>query len=441
MTLRGAALVGAVLLGACTHYNTLYNAERVYESAERERRAGRDSLALVQYRDVVRKTADAYRSRPDDDRAPEILYLLGRAQLRAGEPRAAASALQEAAARATTSERRSHALVYLAAAKARLADADGAVATLEEALRGNVTGEALAEARLLRGSLRLSGDSDNQGWSELAAATADPALRVEAGLEHLRLSVEHGERERAREAVTFLLSERTAGERLDTLSRLVHRAGSIWGWAAAADLMGAADSTRWDQPHRGLVRLERASLLYEAGDSLGARALAGRVATGRGQAAVEARLTLAGWRLAAARDLGVAASVRPLLLPVSGEPRVRDVLLALDEVERHAALGLDQPLGWFAAAEVARDRLGAPMLARGFFLAYADFDPTDPWAPKALLAALDTSRDPADHDWLRGRLEAHDSSPYVLAARGRPSAAMDDLEEELRVRLQEITGR
>jgi hypothetical protein len=130
-----------------------------------------------------------------------------------------------------------------------------------------------------------------------------------------------------------------------------------------------------------------------------------------------------------------------LLLPASGDDRVASLLRALDEIERYSGLGLDEPLAWFAAAELARDRLGAPVLARGFFLAYADIDASGPWAPKALLAALDVSREEPDRDWLRGRLEAHVGSPYVLAARGRSPAGLEDLEEELRVRLHEITGR
>jgi hypothetical protein len=176
-------------------------------------------------------------------------------------------------------------------------------------------------------------------------------------------------------------------------------------------------------------------------DTTGALARATQVAAGRGPAAAEARLLLADWRLEGARDLGVVGPLRTLLLPASGDERVESLLRALDELDRYAGLGLDEPLGWFRAAEIARDRLGAPVLARGLFLAYADIDPSAPWAPKALLAALDVSPDEPDRDWLRGRLEAHVDSPYVLAARGRPHAGLEALEEELSVRLQEVTGR
>jgi hypothetical protein len=90
---------------------------------------------------------------------------------------------------------------------------------------------------------------------------------------------------------------------------------------------------------------------------------------------------------------------------------------------------------------VARERLGAPVLARGLFLAYADTDPTDRWAPKAVLGALSVASNEVDRSWLRRRLEAHRDSPYVQAAFGRPASGFEDLEEELRVRLSEIAAR
>jgi tetratricopeptide (TPR) repeat protein len=442
VTRLGAVVLGVVtVLSACTHYNTLYNAERVYRDAERDRLAGRDSLALLQYRDVASKTSDAYRSRPGDARAAAILYLLGRAQLRAGEPRAAALALEEAARRATEPGLRPQVLVYLAAAQARLGDAAGALALLDEALEQDVGGEALAEARLLRGSLELARRPADSGWSDLASAGTEPGVRLEAGLERLRLSIQHGERERARVALSELLAERAAGERLDSVVALLESAAAKWGPRDAAGIFSAADSSRWEQPHRGRARLVYARLLQAAADTAGARQRATDVASGRGEAAAEARLLLASWRLGPARDLGTVGSVRALLLPASTDQGVDSVLRALDELERLAGMGLDEPLGWFAAAEVARDRLGAPILARGFFLAYADIDPASAWAPKALLGALDVSPDEPDRDWLRQRLEAHVGSPYVLAARGHPPAGLDALEEELSVRLQEITGR
>jgi hypothetical protein len=189
------------------------------------------------------------------------------------------------------------------------------------------------------------------------------------------------------------------------------------------------------------MTLQQARLLHEAGDTLAARELAWRIARGRGESVADARLLLARWTLEDARDLGEAQAVITVLVPSRSDTRVDDLVEAVDALDRYAGIGVDDALGWFAAAEVARDRLGAPVLARGLFLAYADTDPDDPWAPKALLAALATARGEEDRSWLRGRLEAHRDSPYVQAARGRPVAGLEDLEEELRVRLSELAAR
>jgi hypothetical protein len=111
---------------------------------------------------------------------------------------------------------------------------------------------------------------------------------------------------------------------------------------------------------------------------------------------------------------------------------------AIDDFEHKVGIGLEEPLGLFAAAEVARDRIGAPLLARGLFLAYVDGAPDQPWAPKALLAALETSPDPGDRAWIRLRVEAYGDSPYVLAANGGSADRFAELEGELEDRLREL---
>ena len=114
------------------------------------------------------------------------------------------------------------------------------------------------------------------------------------------------------------------------------------------------------------------------------------------------------------------------------------MLESIDRLEAFTTIGLDESLGWFAAGEVARERLDANYLARGLFLAYADGAREEPWAPKALLAALEASPDEGDRAWLRGRLEAYGDSPYVLASHGGSAAGFGLLEEELEVRLREL---
>ena len=142
-----------------------------------------------------------------------------------------------------------------------------------------------------------------------------------------------------------------------------------------------------------------------------------------------------------ARDLAELAAVRGLLLPAGEQPAVGELVELIDEVDRLTALGLEESLGWFAAGEIARDDLQAPILSRGLFLAYADADPREPWAAKALLAAIDVSPGEGDRAWLRGRLEVHRESPYVLAARGSAAPGFEALEEDLALLLQELRNR
>lgn len=441
MSRLGAAAWGVVILSGCAYYNTLYNAQRLYDEAEVMRRTGRDSLAAARYQDVIRKTSSAYRSRPSSNDSPETLLLLGKAQLRVGRAREAEAALARAATVADD-DLRPEILVYQAAASARLGDREAATRLLEEAFEEGLSGPPLGEAFLLRGHLGLAAATPPEGWEDLQlAGAADPAIAVEAGVERLRLGVRHRDLDRARTALATLMSVREAGERFDTISALVRAAAEQWSPSVAATMLGDVESTAWDAAARGRMQLEQARLFHEAGDTASAEAAAWAVARSRGESMAPARILLAKWRLDRTRDLGEAQSVLSILLPAGDDPGVADMVAAVDALEEYSGIGLDQPLGLFAAAEVARDRLEAPILARGLFLAYADSDPDDPWAPKALLAALDVSQDAEDRSWLMGRVEAHADSPYVQAARGRSAAGFEALEEELRERLSEIATR
>ncbi|MDE0898564.1 MAG: hypothetical protein OSA81_06055 [Longimicrobiales bacterium] len=60
--------------------------------------------------------------------------------------------------------------------------------------------------------------------------------------------------------------------------------------------------------------------------------------------------------------------------------------------------------------------------------------------PKSLLDALEVSKEEGDRAWLRRRLEGHRASPYVLAAHGGTSAGFEELEEELELRIKELTN-
>lgn len=435
----GAAAVGAAMaLSGCVYYNALYNAERLFMEGETYRREGRDSLADARYADVVRKAAKGFRQEPDGEWADEALLLMGRAYLRLGEVREARAALTQASEKAGDEQGRLAAELNLGVSMAMAGDMGRATGLLNRAIQGLSSRTLRAEGHLWRGRALLTMGEVDAGWWDLDQAATDEDFRLEASLARVDWGVRLGNRDRVQEGVNRLLGLREAGLRVDTVARLVRAAADRWGDPSAAELLAGADTARWARTPRGMIRLTRATLLRAAGDTALASAEVRRVADGIGPSAAQARLDLAAWQLAQARDLVNLRDALPILLPAVMDPEVArmaaDVQLAVELSDR----GLQEPLAWFAAAEVARERLGATELAQGLLLAYVDAAPSDPWVPKALLAALALSEDEGDRAWLRGRLEGRADSPYVLAASGEPALGLEALEEELARRFQEM---
>jgi len=437
----GILLVAAALSAGCVYYNGIYNAQNLYEDAERLRLSGDDSLALSSYEAVVRKAATGYRRDTQGPWADEALYLIGRARLRMGELQAARAALLQAAEVTDDEQIRLGALLYVGAALLQSGDTRGGTALLNQALGGLNEGAALAEGHLLRAGVLLAAGEMDAGWWDLdRAAELDSGLRVAAAMERVRWGVHHGSLLRTGEGVRRLLSYPEAAERRDSVVALLRWTSERWGGEEVASILGNSDY-HWGRMERGDVLLARAELLYDVGDTTGARLQAESVAGGFGEVAAEARILLARWLLESARDLRGINGARRLLLPSEEHPEVSDLLRALEETEALTELGLTEPLAWFAAAEVARDDLDALGLAREFFLAYASGAADEPWVAKALLAALAVSTEEGDRAWLRGRLEGRSESPYVLAARGESAPGFEVLEEELARRLLEMRSR
>jgi tetratricopeptide (TPR) repeat protein len=439
---RGAVLAGALLLlTGCVYYNALYNAERLFEEGEGHRRAGRDSLAAARYADVIQKAAGGYRRQPEGEWADDALLLMGRAYLRRGELREAHASLQEAARLAGSEAVRLQALLHLGQAHVVAGDGAAGLVLLDQALAGLHSGRLRSEGHLWRARALLEAGEVEMAWRDLDQAAGERRVRTEVALTRVAWGVRLDAPERAGEGMRRLLALGEAGTRADTVVALVLAAAIRWGPREAAALLEGADTARWEPAARGRVRLARASLLREAGDTAGAEALVRRVAGGFGPAAADARLELAAWQLARARSLLEALDALPILLPAVGVPAVALQVERLQAMMAVAETGFAEPLAWFAAGEAARDELGAPVLARGLFLAYADAAPGDPWVPKAVLAALSVSQDEVDRSWLRRRLEGWGGSPYVLAARGEPALGLEALEEELARRLEPMRTR
>ncbi len=433
---RLAVLVCVPLVSACAYHNVIHNAQRLFDNGEEYRQAGQDSLSREHFTEVVRKTGEAYRARPESEWACDALILLGRSQLRLGDLRAARAAFEQAGQTLGPCEARPDLDVHFAAVALEMGDAGRALERLNAALDGELSDRAAAEAHLLRGGILLERSLVEHGWWDLdRAIDIDSGLRTSAGLTALRWSVAQGDREAGRRAVDRLFSYREAGARADSVVALTEQARRTWSAAEAAELLAGVDDAAWNRAARGGVALHRAALLHEAGDTADARRQATRVASGLGITAADARLMLAGWRFARALDLQQLSEVRTILLPEGGDPRVAALLADLAQVDDYANAGLDDPIGLFAAGEIARDRLEANQVARGLMLAYADGPHDEPWKAKAILAALELTESVGDRAWLLGRLEAYPDNPYVLAALGDAAAGFEALEEELEVRL------
>lgn len=441
MKVRSILIVVAALSSGCVYYNGIYNAQNLYDDAERLRLSGADSLALVRYEDVVRKAATGFRRDAEGPWADEALYLIGRSRLRMGALQAARAALLQTIALTDDEQIRLGAVLYIGAADLQVGDTQGGTALINQALQGLNEGPALAEAHLLRAGVLLEVGETDAGWWDLdRAADLDSGLRVDAAMQRVHWGVFHGDLSRTREGARRLLSYPEAAQRRDSVVALLRWTSQRWGREEVASLLGDSEYA-WGRMARGDALLARAQLLYDVGDTAAARLQAERVAGGFGEVAAEGRILLARWIMEGSRELRSIENARRVLLASEEHPEVVSFLGALEETETLTELGFTEPLAWFAAAEVARDGLEAPGLARGLFLAYADGDHNEPWVPKALLAALAVSPEEGDRAWLRGRLEGRSESPYVLAARGESAPGFEVLEEELARRLSELKSR
>ena len=206
----------SILAAACSYQNVLHNANNLFLRGESARLSGRDSLASERYTEVVRKTGEALRDRPQGEWANEALVLHGRARLRLGELREAQAALADAVR--LNSPESDEARVYLAAVKAEIGDVSSAIAGVNRALSGTLEDLPRFEAHFLRGRLLLErGMFQQAGWDLDRASEAGLGMRAEADLEVLRWSIVHREEQSARDAIGVLMGNPRAGGRMETM--------------------------------------------------------------------------------------------------------------------------------------------------------------------------------------------------------------------------------
>ncbi|MGQ0813135.1 MAG: hypothetical protein ACT4O1_01555 [Gemmatimonadota bacterium] len=438
MNVKQLALTGflALALSNCGYFNSLYNARRQFADAERLRMRGDLLTARGGYIGSIEKAARSYRKYPTGRWADDALYLIARSRFQLGEYPAARAAFTQLLSTTSEAEIRAGAHAYAGAAALLLAEPVTAVMHLDSALLR--LGDAAPQtgfAHLWRARARVATGAVAGAWADLDAVT-DPGDSEYGAVQLERIALAIGARDSLRAGAAFaaLLADRNVRRRIDTLSALAIRASAQFG-ASAARAMLAQPRAEWPDAPRDSLELIRARIAADAGDTLSANRelmqLAGRAT---GPTAATARVLVARARLRHVQDLQQLSAIRSLLLPAiahaDAQLLIRTIPMVQVLVQRSATTG--QSVAIFTAAEIARDELGAPQLARKLFVTFADIAAQSPWAAKALLAAIAIApADPETAD-LRLRLAALPANPYTPVTRGESASdAYDTAEERL----------
>lgn len=405
----------------CAYFNAIYNARRAFGEAQAARLRDQPAQAAAAYREAIDKAARGYRSDESGRWADDALYIMGRAYFHSGDWARSRAALERLLATSSDSSLHAGARVYLGGVALATGRRDLGLRLLDAALEEVPDAMLRAEAHLWRARAAFDAGRVREGWSGLdRSEAASRELSVPVALERLARGLDNDHFEHARAGATTVL-ERASGEAwADTVLASVERASLLWGAGSAAAMLSAAERSGWTPAARGGVRLERARLLARSGDSAAAAELAGEVARGDDRTAREARIALARWRLSSVDRLEQLEDVRAILLPAIG---LSEALRLLDHLE-HVGLFVERAavagdhLALFAGAELARDSLGSPRLARQLFILHADRDRGSAWEAKALMAALELTGDADERRRLAARLNQLDDNIYVQASAG-----------------------
>ena len=417
---RGWLVVTLVLaLTSCGYFNTLYNARRQFADAERAAARGQALPARDAYQGAIEKAARSYRKYPRGRWSDDALHLIARARFELGEYPAASAAATELLAGSSDPVMRADAHAIVGASALALNDVatavihlDSAATNSSEAMRGRVH---LWRARAYRRTGELA-----RAWTDLdAVAENDPSF-IAVQLERINFGIEQRDSARTTAGFATLLKRSDIREYVDTLYNLAMRAVGQFGPGATRTML-SAPLPDWLASARDSIALARAEVALHAGDTLTANAELAQLASHAvAVVATAARVRLARTRLPVVSRLEDLQDLRTVLLPAINDPAVPPLLrsMRIVEVLVQKAQTSGQPLALYAAAEVARDELGAYPLARRLFTTYVDFAPQAPWAAKALLAAIALAPDAPEAADLRTRLTSQQASPYAQVVNG-----------------------
>lgn len=412
-------LLMALLLGSCGYFNSLYNARRQFADAERAAATGQASAAQQGYTGAIDKAARSYRKYPRGRWSDDALYLIARARFELQEYPAARAAAVEllSATRDATMRGDAHAIV--GASAFQLGENDVALLHLDSAL-SDVSSVMRGRTHLWHArALRKAGDVE-RAWASLDAVPANDAHYPTVQLERINFGIAQRDSARTQAAFAALLAHRDARQHMDTVAVMALSAINTFGANTTRHMLDAT-MPDWLAPARDSLALVRAELALRAGDTMTATTELTQLAS-RSTVTVAnaARVQVARARLRSADALADLREIRALLLPAIAYPEVPGIVRNMRIVEAlvQKAQSSGQPVALFAAAEIARDELQSPLLARQLFTTFVDVAPQTPWAAKALLAAIALDTDSEEANALRARLLTYQSSPYLQVADG-----------------------
>jgi tetratricopeptide (TPR) repeat protein len=431
----------ALLLPACAYFNSLYNARRDYHEAERALARGDKAGASEAYRRAIERAQRSVKKSPNGRWAGEALLILGRSHFAREEYASADSALarvplvtKDAAALLT-------AQAYLGASLVREDEIARAASALDSAVARAKDPALVAFTRLWRARARFAQGHATEAWPDLDAAAIDGSFtgreaRLERALRAVTLDSARG-----RAAFEAIFTDAGAAAQADSVEALARIAADRFGARHARTLLEPAARSAWLPAVREGMSFVRAQLALQMGDTTTALAeMRAAAARADPQTAATARVLIARQLLYKARDVGDLGEVRATLLPALSDRDAQLLVHSLKAVDvlLEKAQTTGQPLAFFAAGEIARDNLGAPVFARRLFTTYADVVPKAVWAPKALLAALALAPHDSVARTIRTRLEHYGESAYVKA--DGSGDAYTQAEERLDRTLIELTS-
>lgn len=420
-----------VFTSSCGYLNSFYNAQRQFKDAERSAARGDRSAATVGYNGALEKAAKSYRKYPRGRWSDDALHLIARSRFELGEYAAARAAALELLTFSNDATMRGDAHAIAGASAFELRDASVALIHLDSATT-NVSDRFRGRAHLWRArAYRELGDVA-RAWQDLDAVGESDASFTDVQLERIAFGIEQRDSARVTEAFAKILEHRDSRRILDTVADLALHAVSRFGAASTRNMLNAT-LPDWLASARDSIALVRADLALRAGDTVTATTeltqLAGRSTAGIANAA---RIKLANAQVRQVSTLEELRDLRATLLPAIAVPAVPPMLRNMRIVDAlvQKAQTSGQAVALFAAAEIARDDVGAPLLARRLFVTFVDVAPQTPWSPKALLAAIALDPDASDANELRARLTRYTASPYLQATDTGASAEAYEVAEE-----------